>query len=276
MKSSESANSGWEVISWREFLKKEATVAGWTVEELFPWDGLSLLCGPPKSGKSSLARCLAATITGKRNKFLGREVQHGSVLHLSLEERAATMRTHYEKLQPDPDRLFVLSDPTDRPSEQIGWLENVLSEGWDISFVILDTVIRFLETSDTNDYALMIEQMDPLIRMARRYNVHIMLVHHSKKGQTSFGNETLGSTALPASVDTFAEIKVNSAGDRIFHAYGRDDVYMPDTPIYLHPDGWITDSDIPDTPADDLKADTHTPPLGGGVAVINFDKRRKA
>ncbi len=242
--------TGWKAISWGEFLKKESSKAGWIVNELLPWDGMSLIVGPPKAGKSSMVRCLSAAITGRRNNFLGREIQHGCVLHVSLEERATTMRSHYEKLDPHPDRLFVLDDPTDRPSEQIGWLENILDDGWDISLVILDTVIRFLETGDTNDYAVMTEELNPLIRLSRKYSTHIMLVHHSKKGQTQFGNETLGSTALPASVDTFMEIKVNGNGDRILHAYGRDDAFLPDTPIYLHADGWITDSEIPDHFAD--------------------------
>lgn len=269
----------WNVISWRDFLTKETTTDGWLVDGLLPWNGLSLLVGPPKSGKSSLGRVLGASLSGRRNKFLGRNVEHCSVLHISLEERMETMRRHYEQLQPDPDRLFVLENPHDRPQDQFTWLDNILNEGWSIGTVIIDTVLRFTQTQDSNDYSMVTSDLDILIELARRYTVNFLLIHHSKKGTTSFGSEALGSTALPASCDTFLELKVNSAGDRIIHGYGRDDVHLPDTPVHLHHNGWVTDDPVPDTP-DDLMPDSHTapPPLKGGAQgadVINLDQNRR-
>ena len=70
-------------------------------------------------------------------------------------------------------------------------------------------------------------ELEPVIRLARRRDCHICLIHHKRKGDPSFGDEALGSSGIGASHDTTMLLTVNKTSDeRQFKAYGRDDAYL--------------------------------------------------
>ena len=50
----------------------EPEAVDWLVEGLLPGDGISLLVAPPKVGKSTAARCLAAAVAGGDTNWIGR------------------------------------------------------------------------------------------------------------------------------------------------------------------------------------------------------------
>ena len=64
-----------------------------------------------------------------------------------------------------------------------------------------------------------------------------MFVHHANKHGGEFGNEVMGSQAMTGSVDTIISLK-NVGGQRMFRAWGRDGVDIPDTMLNLE-NGWI-------------------------------------
>ena len=229
--------SSWQLKTLAEFENEPLEDGPWLVAKLLPANGLSLLAGTPKAGKSTLARNLAVEVARGEGKWLGKDVEQGTVLHLSLEERIQTIRNHYKQLDAPGEQIYLLTKTHPRPKDFILWLQNAIMR-YKPSLVIIDPVIRFLKIRDMNDYALTTGALDSLINLAREFNTHILLVHHTRKSGGKYGSEILGSTGLAASVDTIISLSID--GDqRIFYAYGRDDVEIEKTNLNMDDNGWI-------------------------------------
>ena len=221
----------------------------WLAQDLLPADGLSLIVAPPKAGKSTLARCLAvATATGA--EFLGRTVQPGAVVHLALEERRATVQSHYDLLCAPNDGISILLGAAPPPEQRLDWLRAAIMET-DAALVLVDPVQRWVRISDGNAYSEVTERLGPYIALARELGVHISLIHHSRKGGGERGDEVLGSQAFSASVDTVISIRL-SEGRRVFYAAGRDGVDVPKTLLTMNGEGLVT---ISGTVAESDRAD---------------------
>ena len=82
-KAAERETTGWPLVTWGEFKQLPIPDTRWLMEGVMTRNGVSQLLGSPKAGKSTWARCLATCVSGRRNTFLGRKIEHGKVLHLS-------------------------------------------------------------------------------------------------------------------------------------------------------------------------------------------------
>ena len=226
----------WKTVTLAELKTRPQTDISWLAKELLPPDGLSLLAGTPKAGKSTASRCLAAAVAGERSSWLGKSVNEGRVLHLPLEERSETVLNHYNQLDAPADNIVLIDDPWPRPKDPVAKLQSLILEIYPV-LVIIDPLIRCVEIRNTNDYAEVSEALDPYISLARRFNTHIMFVHHANKHGGELGNEVMGTQAITGGVDTIISLK-NTGGQRTFRAWGRDGVEIPDTILTLE-DGWM-------------------------------------
>jgi len=160
--------------------------------------GFSLISAKPKVGKSTIARQLALSVS-RGGSFLGRSAIAGKVLYISLEEIRQEIRNHFRILGAtgeDNLEIFVGSLPKD-PIEWLG----VAIKKHKPNLVIIDTLFRITRVVNLNDYAQVTEALDPILELARDNAVHIMGIHHSRKGESSGGDGILGSTAILGSVD---------------------------------------------------------------------------
>ena len=226
----------WKPVTLAELKTRPQNDISWLVNELLPHDGISLLAGTPKAGKSTSSRCLAAAVAGERSSWLGKAVNEGTVLHLPLEERRETVLNHYNQLNAPADRIMLIEDPWPKPKDPVARLQSLISELHPV-LVIIDPLIRCVEIRNTNDYAEVSEALDPYISLVRRFKTHIMFVHHANKHGGEFGNEVMGTQAITGGVDTIISLK-NAGGQRMFRAWGRDGVEMPDTMLSLD-NGWM-------------------------------------
>ena len=64
-------------------------------------------------------------------------------------------------------------------------------------------------------------------------------MHHARKGGGEHGAESLGSTGLSASVDTFMSLSRNGS-TRFLYAVGRDGVEVEKTLLRMDEHGWVT------------------------------------
>ena len=212
--------------------------ADWLADRLLPTDGISLLVAPPKLGKSTAARCLAAAVAGGDSQWLGRPLsRHGPVVHLALEERPRTVLGHYSRLDADPARIHLLAGEPPPAGERISRLAAAVKDLEPV-LVIIDPLQRWTRISDGNAYSETTEALTPLIDLARN-GTHVMLIHHSRKSGGQHGEEALGSTAFAGSVDTILSMKRNGAA-RTIQAEGRDGAGMDETVLRLGSEGWIT------------------------------------
>lgn len=182
------------------------------VSDMLP-EGLILLCGPSKIGKSwfVLQFCLAVAL-GK--KFLGHEIMQCDVLYLALEDTFARMK----------ERMAILSEecPTNlRFATQSGLLGGDLEEQLvthkqqypNTKLVVIDTLQKIRGAYDPKissptygkDYA----DIGTLKRIADELGIAILLVHHLRKMQDRDDpfNEISGTTGLMGAADTILLLK---------------------------------------------------------------------
>ena len=163
----------WEAVTLAELRMRHQIDRPWLVNELLPHDGISLLAGAPKAGKSTSARCLATTVAGEKSTWLGKAVNEGVVLHLALEERMETVRNHYNLLNAPADRIVLIENPWPKPKDPVEKLQSLIT-GFRPMLVIIDPLIRCVTIRNTSDYAEVSEALDPYISLARRFKI----THH--------------------------------------------------------------------------------------------------
>ena len=107
-------------LSMAELLTATEAAQEWTVGNLLPAGGLSLIAGKPGAGKSTLARDMALAVA-QGKPWLGREVKQGPVLYLALEEHPRMIGTHMRSMGASAaDPLYVRVDPLDDPIAELG------------------------------------------------------------------------------------------------------------------------------------------------------------
>ena len=226
------------VLSLAELYAEPDAEVDWLVEGLLPADGISLLVAPPKVGKSTLARCLAVAVADGRGQWLGRTTKAGTVLHLALEERRATVREHYRSLDAPGNGIYALVGTAPEPADRLRLLRATV-QALRPALTLIDPLFRWARIEDGNDYATTMAALEPFIALARTECTHVMLVHHARKGGGDYGTEALGSTGLAASVDTFLSLSRNESS-RILYAFGRDGVEVEKTVLSMDANGWVT------------------------------------
>jgi hypothetical protein len=76
--------------------------------------------------------------------------------------------------------------------------------------VFIDTLFRMTLVKDANDYAQVTAALDPLLAVARDQGAHVMVLHHSPKGDPRQAiDAALGSTAIAGTVDTLIVMRRN-------------------------------------------------------------------
>ena len=201
-----------------ELLDEPPAEIDYVVDDLLPAGGLSILVGPPKSGKTRLAENLAVAMA-QGGEWLGRSCVGGTVLSIALEERRGFVAANLRALGARAgDPLYLWIDPVFLPDKAVGtaprWLER-FSDRYRPTLVIIDPLARLVTLRDGgNDYTDAYSRMAPFVELARSSGIHLMFVHHARKAGGDFGEQVLGSTALFASCDVSIEIHRDDVGQR--------------------------------------------------------------
>jgi putative DNA primase/helicase len=191
-------------VSLGDLLAAPDEETSWLVDGILPVGGVSVLCGKPKAGKSTLAHGLALAVA-LGESWLGCPTARGKVCYLALEEKPAELVRHF-RLMGAPEtraiRLFMDSIPRDA----MDWLRRSVEEEKP-ALVIVDTLQRLVRARDLNDYAGVTSALDPILRLARQSGVHLMLLHHAGKGLREGIDTPLGSTSIAGTADTILFLK---------------------------------------------------------------------
>lgn len=215
----------------------------WTADELmamtFPetrWavpgviaEGLNLLAGPPKVGKSWLSLATAIAVAGGGKALEAIPVERGPVLYLALEDTPRRLQSRMRKIlggRPAPrDLTLATSCPTlpQGGEEAIArWLERNPSARMvviDVFAKVRGTTAPGLSAYDA-DYAA----MGRAKRLADSYGVAVVLVHHVRKmGSDDFLAEVSGTNGLAGAADATLVLKrARGTADGVLHVTGRD------------------------------------------------------
>ena len=190
--------------------------------------GLHILAGSPKVGKSWLALWLAVTVA-KGDPVWGMSVNRGTTLYLCLEDSQLRIQNRLFEITEDaPDNVHFCTESRilgDGLEEQ---LRQFLVEHTDTVLVIIDTLQMIRGTGCDNTYANDYRDLSALKKLADAHGIAILLIHHLRKEKADdVFNRISGTTAISGAVDasfTLVEERRGSGMARL-SCIGRDIEY---------------------------------------------------
>ena len=201
-----------DTIDAEELMATPYAPKNFIVAEMLP-EGLTLLCGPSKIGKSWLVLQLCICVSlGVR--FMGFNTQQCDVLYLALEDTFARVKDRVARMTDDcPSRL--------RFAVQAGTLGGVLEEQLTLhktqypetKLVVIDTLQKVRSAPDpkanSSVYGKDYQDIGALKKLADDLSIAIVLVHHLRKTKDKDDpfNEISGSTGLMGAADTALLLK---------------------------------------------------------------------
>lgn len=200
----------------------------WAVPGLVA-EGLNLLVGAPKLGKSWLCLGLAVAVASG-GRALGKvAVEQGPVLYAALEDPPRRLQGRLQAVlgdQPVPDDLHIVT-ALPRLPEASDWLAGWLDSHPNARLVIVDVLRKVRATSDGrgNAYNEDYDSMGALKALADKYGVAVVAVHHTRKmtDDSDVFNEVSGSTGLTGAADAILIAKRSrNTAEAVLHITGRD------------------------------------------------------
>lgn len=235
-----------EDLTVQSLMKMDFPDPKWIVPSIIP-EGLSLLSGRPKVGKSIMSVNLAVAVASG-GIMLGKiPVEQTGVLYLALEDTLKRLKQRFGtvlKDDPPPENLYL---KTEFGTIKEGGLEKLkiwLSKHSDVGLVIIDTLAKIKGQTSKNAELYVDDYMAiaKIKEIADQNGIAIVLIHHTRKAESDDVFDTvLGTTGITGAADTLIVIKKErmSAGVTL-HVCGRD---VEETELALKFDaltmGWL-------------------------------------
>jgi hypothetical protein len=183
-----------------DLFAEEDTVE-WFVDGVFAKGSISVLSGKPKTGKTSLARHLIIGLS-KGTSWLGCDIPQPVKVGYFCCDDPKPLFKHIMRLAYDhiglPEAAFLPHVQFSlNPSLLLKTLKDAVAQG--MEFFILDTLFDAVNVKSANDYAELKPIMGALNRFCRQHNVHILCIHHDRKGSRGTQDDILGSQAIAGS-----------------------------------------------------------------------------
>lgn len=213
-------------ISARQLQLATFPPVSWIVRDLIP-EGVTLLAGKPKLGKSWLALQMGYAVASGGD-VLGRPVTEGSVLYAALEDNNRRLKSRLDKMSIPfadwPERYHLA---TEWPRLDAGGLDAL--EAWidyraNAQLVILDTLATIRPAGNARDsqYQSDYEAVRGLHGLANQRGIAIVIVHHVRKAEADDPFDTVsGSTGLTGAADATLVLTSTSDG-KVLYGRGRD------------------------------------------------------
>lgn len=200
----------------------------WAVEGVI-CEGVNLVAGPPKVGKSWLSLGLGLAIAGGEPAFGSIATVAGPVLYLALEDTARRLQSRMRKLlagKPAPRGLTLatecppLADGGDKAIA--GWLDR----NPDARLVVIDVLakVRGHESTAGSQYAADYAAIGRIKRIADHYGVAVLVVTHVRKAAADdFLATVSGTNGIAGAADAVLVLqRGRNNADGQLHVTGRD------------------------------------------------------
>lgn len=222
-------------------LNKQFKPMQWVVDQLLP-EGLILLAGPPKSGKSFFALELATAIATGRAALGCLPVIPGRVLFLSVDDPSERRFQNRLRSVLGTDTEPLMDYSNELPGLPAHYfIEEWLKRNLDAKLVVVDILqnIRLPQIKGQGVYEGDYQALEELRKLASKYRVAILVLHHTRKMKSDdFLEEASGSFGLTGATDAVLVLRrKRGANIAELYATGRD---MPEAePLSLiWNDGW--------------------------------------
>ena len=210
-----------------ELMETDFPEPRWAVPGLIA-EGLTLLAGAPKLGKSWLVLGLGIT-TASGTPALGKiESAAGDVLYCALEDTPRRLKSRLAKMlrgEAKPRRLTIATSLPQMP-QAVGIIGEWLDEHPDARLVIVDVLgkIRPPDGDRANAYERDYNVIGQLKRLADAHSVAVVVVTHTRKMGAEDAFDTVsGSTGLTGAADTTLVLRRGRGeSSAVLHVTGRD------------------------------------------------------
>lgn len=190
--------------------------------------GLHVLAGSPKVGKSWLALWLAVMVA-KGEPVWNMQTRQGTTLYLCLEDSRLRIQNRlFEIMEDAPPSVHFCTESFIIGGGLEERIETFIAEHPDTTLIIIDTLQMVRGTGYDNTYANDYRDLSVLKKLADKHGVAILLIHHLRKeGADDVFNRISGTTGVQGAVDssfTLIEDKRGS-GKAKLSCIGRDIEY---------------------------------------------------
>jgi len=219
-------------LSATELMEREFEPIRWTVPGLIP-EGLILLAGKPKVGKSWLALHLCHAVAFETGGYaLGQiEVEPGKAVYYGLEDSERRLQERLKGIScglPIPGNLFISNHLERLDAGGLEEIEAFLEDNLETRLVVIDTLARVKPRSrrNTDAYETDTEIMGGLQTLAMRRGITVLVVHHMRKNVKDADDVfdgVLGSTGLTGTADATVLVqRGRQSKEIVMHITGRD------------------------------------------------------
>jgi len=201
-----------KLVSAKDIQTMELKPINWIIEDLIP-EGLGILAGRPKIGKSWLALNLSLAIAQGGTALGQFKTNKSKVLYIPYEDNYRRLKDRIKKIlsveyQKEAPANLVYPNECDFPKlneSGLETLEKILDDDDSIKFVVIDTLGRAIVRSNKRNANPFQDEYDfgaSLQKIAIQRCISILLVHHTTKAKyDDIFDQVLGTTGLTASPD---------------------------------------------------------------------------
>ena len=225
-----------QLVDFTQLMQNEYPEPKWAVPNMIP-EGLTLLVGRPKMGKSWLSLSLAIEVASGGRALGSIPVKQGKVVYFALEDNERRLQARCASLIDDraieegqllfSTTLDKFYKKEDKKSEENGLaqLETLIDDmGEELRVIFIDTLALITPRGkNENSYSDNYDHVNNIQKLAIEKSVAIVLVHHARKGQSEINalDDVMGSTGLTAGADCIMILKRTSGGNELI-LIGRD------------------------------------------------------
>ena len=231
---SSSITTDWmsNLVTLPQLLNMDFPPPSWLVPNIIP-QGLTLLAGKPKAGKSFFALEVSLAIAAGSHAFgsENHQCEQGKVLYCALEDPLPRLQRRTEGLLGNgvspTTNLFVTNQLPKMDEGGIECLNAWYREHPDTKLIVVDVLSRFKSHRKGQRGGTLYDQeydvLGLLHEFALQNNVSILLVHHLTKrvSPDDVFDDISGSRALAAVPDTLLVLK-RTGNNATLHIQGRD------------------------------------------------------
>lgn len=201
----------------------------WIINDFLP-EGLTLIAGRPKIGKSWLMMGLSVAVA-KGDYFLGSiKVQQSRVLYLALEDNVRRLNSRLKLVlrgKSAPSNLHLYTEWPRVDQNGIKLIEKFIEKYPDTRLIIVDTLAKLKSKAVNRNktlYSEDYETMEPLKAVSDKYGISVVVVHHTRKsGSDDKFEEISGTTGLTGGTDAMMVLTKDRARcDGVLYITGRD------------------------------------------------------
>lgn len=195
-------------ISAVALMEKEFPEPRWAIPGILP-EGLSILGGKPKKGKSLFAANIGLAIASGGLALGKIPVEKGTVMYLDLEDTERVLQDRMDIMlqgRTPPEKLYFYTKTQTMSAGGMACLQQEMANFPDLRLVIIDTWAKFNPTgngSSANSYHEEYRQVSFIKEVADSFRIPILLIHHLRKMEAEDIMDTFsGSLGLTGAADT--------------------------------------------------------------------------